>query len=174
MNNERFINKLVEVLKEIYPIDNIEEIVEKAEDQVVIIDTAPTGHTLLLLDSTQSYHREVERTKGEIPVSVQNLLPRLRDKEQTEVIIVTLPEATPVFEAERLQEDLKRAEIPSHWWMINQSLSTTATTSPMLMARAQEELQWIKKVSEISEGKFVLLPWYENESREQISLISNE
>ena len=150
------------------------EIVEKAEDQVVIIDTAPTGHTLLLLDSTQSYHREVERTKGEIPVSVQNLLPRLRDKEQTEVIIVTLPEATPVFEAERLQEDLKRAEIPSHWWMINQSLSTTATTSPMLMARAQEELQWIKKVSEISEGKFVLLPWYENESREQISLISNE
>ena len=139
-----------------------------------IIDTAPTGHTLLLLDSTQSYHREVERTKGEIPVSVQNLLPRLRDKEQTEVIIVTLPEATPVFEAERLQEDLKRAEIPSHWWMINQSLSTTATTSPMLMARAQEELQWIKKVSEISEGKFVLLPWYENESREQISLISNE
>ena len=150
------------------------EIVEKAEDQVVIIDTAPTGHTLLLLDSTQSYHREVERTKGEIPVSVQNLLPRLRDKEQTEVIIVTLPEATPVFEAERLQEDLKRAEIPSHWWMINQSLSTTATTSPMLMARAQEELQWIKKVSEISEEKFVLLPWYENESREQISLISNE
>ena len=150
------------------------EIVEKAEDQVVILDTAPTGHTLLLLDSTQSYHREVERTKGEIPVSVQNLLPRLRDKEQTEVIIVTLPEATPVFEAERLQEDLKRAEIPSHWWMINQSLSTTATTSPMLMARAQEELQWIKKVSEISEGKFVLLPWYENESREQISLISNE
>ena len=150
------------------------EIVEKAEDQVVIIDTAPTGHTLLLLDSTQSYHREVERTKGEIPVSVQNLLPRLRDKEQTEVIIVTLPEATPVFEAERLQEDLKRAEIPSHWWMINQSLSTTATTSPMLMARAQEELQWIKTVSEISEGKFVLLPWYENESREQISLISNE
>ena len=150
------------------------EIVEKAEDQVVIIDTAPTGHTLLLLDSTQSYHREVERTKGEIPVSVQNLLPRLRDKEQTEVIIVTLPEATPVFEAERLQEDLKRAEIPSHWWMINQSLSTTATTSPMLMARAQEELQWIKKVSEISEGKFVLLPWYENESREQISLISND
>ena len=98
----------------------------------------------------------------------------MRDKEQTEVIIVTLPEATPVFEAERLQEDLKRAEIPSHWWMINQSLSTTATTSPMLMARAQEELQWIKKVSEISEGKFVLLPWYENESREQISLISNE
>lgn len=150
------------------------EIVEKAEDQVVIIDTAPTGHTLLLLDSTQSYHREVERTKGEIPVSVQNLLPRLRDKEQTEVIIVTLPEATPVFEAERLQEDLKRAEIPSHWWMINQSLSTTETTSPMLMARAQEELQWVQKVSEISKGKFVILPWYENDSREQISLISNE
>ena len=148
------------------------EIVEKAEDQVVIIDTAPTGHTLLLLDSTQSYHREVERTKGEIPASVRNLLPRLRDEEQTEVIIVTLPEATPVFEAERLQNDLKRAGIPSHWWIVNQSLSTTKTTSSMLLARAQEEIQWIKKVNEISEGKFVLLPWFESESKEQIAQIS--
>ena len=148
------------------------EIVEKAEDQVVIIDTAPTGHTLLLLDSTQNYHREVERTKGEIPASVRNLLPRLRDEEQTEVIIVTLPEATPVFEAERLQNDLKRAGIPSHWWIVNQSLSTTKTTSSMLLARAQEEIQWIKKVNEISEGKFVLLPWFESESKEQIAQIS--
>ena len=148
------------------------EIVEKAEDQVVIIDTAPTGHTLLLLDSTQNYHREVERTKGEIPASVRNLLPRLRDEEQTEVIIVTLPEATPVFEAERLQNDLKRAGITSHWWIVNQSLSTTKTTSSMLLARAQEEIQWIKKVNEISEGKFVLLPWFESESKEQIAQIS--
>ena len=88
------------------------------------------------------------------------------------MIIVTLPEATPVFEAERLQNDLKRAGIPSHWWIVNQSLSTTKTTSSMLLARAQEEIQWIKKVNEISEGKFVLLPWFESESKEQIAQIS--
>lgn len=68
-----------------------------------MIDTAPTGHTLLLLDATESYHKEVQRTHGDSPASVRKLLPRLRNQQETEVVIVTLPEATPVFEAERLQ-----------------------------------------------------------------------
>jgi len=74
------------------------EIVENSDNEVVVIDTAPTGHTLLLLDSTQSYHREIERSQGDIPESVKNLLPRLRDADETEVIIVTLAETTPVYE----------------------------------------------------------------------------
>ncbi len=78
------------------------EIVEKADDQVVVIDTAPTGHTLLLLESTQSYNHEIQRTKGEIPGSVARLLPRLKSDE-TEVILVALAEATPVYEALRLE-----------------------------------------------------------------------
>ncbi len=95
------------------------EIVDKAENEVVIIDTAPTGHTLLLLDSTQSYHKEVQRTKGETPISVQRLLLRLWDEKQTKVIIVTLPEVTPVFEAQRLSDDLNRAGINNKWWVVN-------------------------------------------------------
>ena len=78
------------------------DIVEKADTEIVVIDTAPTGHTLLLLDATQSYHKEVERTQGEIKGAVANLLPRLRNPKETEVVSVTLPETTPVFEAERL------------------------------------------------------------------------
>ncbi len=140
------------------------EIVERSENQVVIIDTAPTGHTLLLLDSTQSYHREVERTKGEIPISVQRLLPRLRDEEQTEVVIVTLPEATPVFEAQRLQSDLSRAGINNKWWVVNQCLSLTDTINPMLMARAESEKVWLEKVREISKGSFAAIPWVQDSS----------
>ncbi len=135
------------------------EIVDRAESEVVVIDTAPTGHTLLLLDSTQSYNREVQRTKGETPVSVQRLLPRLRDEKQTEIIIVTLAEATPVFEAERLREDLSRAGIHNKWWVINQSLSLTDTSDAMLVARAEAEKQWIERVKEISDGNFVVIPW---------------
>lgn len=89
------------------------EIVERANDQVVVIDTAPTGHTLLLLESTQSYNHEIQRTKGEIPESVKRLLPRLKSDE-TEVLIVTLPEATPVYEALRLEDDLQRAGIAAN------------------------------------------------------------
>ena len=78
-----------------------------------MIDTAPTGHTLLLLDAAQSYHKELARSTGKVPESVKTLLPRLRNPKETSVVIVTMAEATPVLEASRLQNDLKRAEYNS-------------------------------------------------------------
>ncbi len=138
------------------------EIVNKAENEVVVIDTAPTGHTLLLLDSTLSYHKEVLRTKGEIPLSVQRLLPRLRDEKETEVVIVTLPEATPIYEAIRLQADLKRAGIKNKWWVVNQCLSLVKTTNPLLMARSDSEKSWLNEVDKISIGNFISISWLSN------------
>ncbi|MCH5242046.1 MAG: arsenical pump-driving ATPase [Muribaculaceae bacterium] len=135
------------------------DIVDKADEEIVVIDTAPTGHTLLLLDATQSYHREVERTHGDIPESVKKLLPRLRNKNETEVVIVTLAEATPVFEAERLQKDLMRAGINNKWWIINQSLSLTDTNHPFLKAKAKGERKWIDKVRKLSLNNLAIIPW---------------
>lgn len=143
--------------QEIAVFNAFAEIVSKADNEIVVIDTAPTGHTLLLLDSTQSYHKEVERTQGNITPAVQKLLPRLRNKEETEVIIVTLPEATPVFEAERLQKDLLRAGINNKWWVINSSLLLTSTHSSFLKAKAQSEIQWIDRVKAISKGNFAII-----------------
>lgn len=139
------------------------EIVDKADEEVVIIDTAPTGHTLLLLDATQSHHKEVQRTKGIIPPSVRNLLPRLRDPRQTEVVIVTLPEATPVFEAERLQADLRRAGIHTQWWVANQCFSRLETDSSILRHRATAEAGWINKVNALSAGHTATIPWVHDE-----------
>lgn len=138
------------------------EVVEKANDQVVVIDTAPTGHTLLLLESTQSYNHEIERTKGEISESVKRLLPRLKSNE-TEVLIVTLPEATPFYEASRLEDDLKRAGIAARWWVINQSLYGTNTTNPMLAAKAANEIEWLNCIDEHAHGQFALIAWSADE-----------
>lgn len=139
------------------------EVVEKSDDEIVVIDTAPTGHTLLLLDSTEAYHKEVSRSTGEVPASVKKLLPRLRNPKETGVVIVTLAEATPVLEANRLQEDLKRAEIVPTWWVINQSLYATDTTDPVLMGRAVSEKQWICKVKEDLSDQCALIPWMQEE-----------
>ena len=135
------------------------EIVDKAENEIVVIDTAPTGHTLLLLDATQSYHKEVERTQGAVTGAVANLLPRLRNPKETEVVIVTLPEATPVFEAERLQMDLQRAGINNKWWVVNACLSMTNTENTFLQAKAQNEVNWIEKVEQLSKGNAALIGW---------------
>ncbi len=148
--------------QEIAVFNAFAEIVAKADNEVIVIDTAPTGHTLLLLDATQSYHHEVERTQGNISPAVQNLLPRLRNEKETEVVIVTLPETTPVYEAQRLQQDLQRAGIKNKWWVVNSSMLLTDTQNPFLKAKAQSEIQWIEKVDEISNGNFVVVSWKEH------------
>lgn len=139
------------------------QIVEKAENEIVIIDTAPTGHTLLLLDSTQSYHKEIQRSQGDIPESVKKLLPRLRNANETEVIIVTLAETTPVYEAMRLEEDLKRAGIATKWWAINASLYRTGTTNKLLAAKASNEIEWMNKVDTHTKGNFAVIAWSADE-----------
>ena len=134
------------------------ELVEKADDEIVVIDTAPTGHTLLLLDSTLSYHQEVQRTQGQMPESVKNLLPRLRG-EETEVLIVSLAEATPFYEAYRLEEDLTRASIHTNWWIVNSSLYKANPSNKMLSAKANEEVKWINKILDHTSGKLAVIEW---------------
>lgn len=134
------------------------ELVEKADDEIVVIDTAPTGHTLLLLDSTLSYHQEVQRTRGQVPESVKNLLPRLRG-EETEVLIVSLAEATPFYEAYRLEEDLTRASIHTNWWIVNSSLYKANPSNKMLSAKANEEVKWINKILDHTSGKLTVIEW---------------
>ena len=131
----------------------------------IIFDTAPTGHTLLLLESTQSYNKEITRTQGDIPESVQKLLPKLKDDSLTEVLIITLAEATPFYEAKRLQEDLYRAGIFSKWWIINSSFYGTNSSNEILKAKSASEVQWINAVNEISNGNFSLISWTPEELR---------
>lgn len=150
------------------------DIVERSENEVVVIDTAPTGHTLLLLESTESYNKEIARSKGDIPESVKALLPKLKDENHTEVIIITLAETTPVYEAMRLQDDLNRAGIHSKWWVINSSFYATNTTNEILKVKASNEVQWINKVDEISSGNFAIVEWIPEEVRgEKLNVLIN-
>ena len=134
-------------------------VIEAHQDEVVVIDTAPTGHTLLLLDSSESYHKEISRSSGEVPVAVQHLLPTLRNPEETSVIITTLPEATPVYEAERLQQDLQRAGLTVHFWVINQSFSLIQTNDHLLKRKIISEQKWMERVDSLSNSHTVLIPW---------------
>jgi arsenite-transporting ATPase len=115
----------------------------------VIIDTAPTGHTLLLLDAAEAYHREVARSAGHVPEAVRELLPRLRDPAFARVVVVTLPEATPVHEARALQADLVRAGIQPFAWVVNQSLLPLDVTDPVLRARRAAEPRFVAEVREV-------------------------
>lgn len=135
------------------------DVVDKADSEVVVIDTAPTGHTLLLLDSTESYNQEIEKNQGNVPESAKKLLPRLKNSEETEVLIVTLAEPTPFYESKRLEEDLKRAGIYSNWWIINSSIYKTGSTNKTLEAKANSELEWINKVDKRTDGNFTIIPW---------------
>ena len=138
-------------------------LVAKGKNEYVVLDTAPTGHTLLLLDATESYHREVAKRSSDLPEEVRELLPRLREPDYTRVLIVTLPEATPVHEAAALQEDLRRAGIKPYAWIVNQSLSRSRTADPILRARAQNELRYTQEVVQDHATRTVLVPWMRDE-----------
>lgn len=134
------------------------ETVARGEDRFVVIDTAPTGHTLLLLDAAEAYHREVLRKPSGSPEAVLRLLPRLRDPEFTHVLIVTLPEATPIHEAMQLERDLARADIKPFAWVVNQSLTPLEVKDPILRARRDHEAAHLHEL--VGHAKrMVLEPW---------------
>ncbi len=133
--------------------------VDQANDRIVVLDTAPTGHTLLLLDAAQSYQREIQRTNANVPDEVSQLLARLRDPEFARVLVLTLAESTPVHEAQRLQEDLRRAAIEPYAWVINATLTGSATTHPVLRGRAAGERRQIDRVEGLASRTLFLVGW---------------
>lgn len=133
--------------------------VDQATDRIVVLDTAPTGHTLLLLDAAEGYQREIERTNARVPDAVRALSARLRDPDYARMIIVTLAESTPVHEADRLQTDLRRAGINPHGWLVNSTLSGTGTEHPTLRARAFTEQHHLARVAELSIAQTWTVPW---------------
>lgn len=139
-------------------------IVAAGRDGFVILDTAPTGHTLLLLDATEAYHRELGRQAREsVPEEVRELLPRLRDPDFTRILLVTLPEATPVHEAAALQTDLRRAKIEPFAWVVNQSFALTPTRDPLLIERSRREQPYFEEVTTGRAARAFAVPWLAEE-----------
>ncbi|HBT7841350.1 TPA: arsenite efflux transporter ATPase subunit ArsA, partial [Klebsiella pneumoniae] len=132
-------------------------VIREAGKRFVVMDTAPTGHTLLLLDATGAYHREIAKKMGSKGHFTTPMM-QLQDPDRTKVLLVTLPETTPVLEAANLQADLERAGIHPWGWIINNSLSIADTRSPLLCQRAQQELPQIEAVKNQHADRIALVP----------------
>ncbi|HHU0691025.1 arsenical pump-driving ATPase [Citrobacter sp. Marseille-Q3906] len=143
--------------EEIAVFQAFSRVIREAAKRFVVMDTAPTGHTLLLLDATGAYHREIARKMGNKRHFTTPMM-QLQDPERTKVLLVTLPETTPVLEAANLQADLVRAGIQPWGWIINNSLSVADTRSPLLCQRARQEIPQIEAVKQQHATHIALVP----------------
>ncbi len=141
--------------------------VDQAQDCIVVLDTAPTDHTLLLLDAAESYQREIKRTNAQVPDAVRKLAQRLRDPDFARVIIMTLAESTPVLEAQRLQTDLRRAGIEPYGWLVNASLLETGTNHPILRVRAAAERPHLARIRRLSTVRTWSVAWQQRPDRNE-------
>ena len=149
--------------EEIAVFQAFSRIIREAGRKFVVMDTAPTGHTLLLLDATGAYHREVTRQMGGTGVPFMTPMMQLQDTKQTKVLIVTLAETTPVLEAANLQADLRRAGIEPWAWIINNSVAAASATLPLLRQRAANELREINAVASHHAQRYSVVPLLKDE-----------
>jgi arsenite-transporting ATPase len=136
------------------------KVVSEARSAFVVLDTAPTGHSLLLMDATGAYHRQMVREfAGHTPGRMVTPLMRLQDPNYTRILLVTLPETTPVSQAQALQEDLRRAQIEPFAWVINKSILAAGTQDPLLTARLDGERAQMARISHGLALRTYVLPW---------------
>ena len=143
--------------EEIAVFQAFSRVIRESSKHFVVMDTAPTGHTLLLLDATGSYHRDIMRHKSDMPGKMVTPMMRLQDPAQTKIMLVTLPETTPVLEAAHLQNDLQRAGIEPYGWIINSSLAAAQTLQPLLQKRAQSEREQIARVRDELSSRYAVV-----------------
>ncbi|WP_136416048.1 arsenical pump-driving ATPase [Herbaspirillum sp. ST 5-3] len=144
--------------EEIAVFQAFSRVIREAGRKFVVMDTAPTGHTLLLLDATGAYHREIVRQMGNKGLHFTTPMMQLQDPKQTKILIVTLAETTPVLEAANLQDDLRRAGIEPWAWIVNNSLAYAAPRSPLLRQRAANEMQQIDAVATRHAQRWAVVP----------------
>lgn len=151
-------------IEEIAIFEAFAKTVALAKDRFVVLDTAPTGHTLLLLDASSAYHKEVLKTSNdEMSDELTSLIPRIKDKKFTKILLVALAEATPTHEAKDLQEDLKRADINPYAWLVNRSFALTKSSNNLLCQKGLNELKYINEIKSELSSRLVLSPWIADE-----------
>ena len=141
--------------EEVAVFGQFSRVISESRRQFVVVDTAPTGHTLLLLDAAGSYHREMTRQLGD-SMAIRTPLMQLQDPAQTKVVLVTLAEPTPVLEARSLQEDLERAGIHPWAWVITNSLAAARPTSTFLQRRAAAEIEQLATVRSLTDRMAII------------------
>jgi arsenite-transporting ATPase len=141
--------------EEMAAFDKFIQYIEERDYEVVVFDTAPTGHTLRLLDLPFDYAKQVEMMVGatesvEAKKTAQNrfrdIISTLRDTNRTVFSLVLYPESTPIMESYRAMLDLKEAGIETQLVIANMVLPEEVCTNSFFRNRKQMQVKYLEEI----------------------------
>lgn len=159
--------------EEMAAFDKFMEYVEADTYDLVVFDTAPTGHTLRLLELPFDYSDQVgmmfsgagngDQKESEAGNRLKRIIERMKDPEQSVFSFVLYPENTPIEEAWRAYNDLKEADIPIQFLVVNQVIDQSYCTNDFFNRRRAMQQYYLHRIRDKFRTPLALLPLLESE-----------
>jgi len=143
--------------EEMAAFDKFVRFIEGKEYDVVVFDTAPTGHTLRLLDLPFDYAKQVElmvstcdsaSVKRETQNRFREIISLLRDRDRAVFTFVLYPESTPIMESYRAMQDLKEAGIETQLVVANLVLPEEVCVNDFFRNRRRMQMKYLQVINE--------------------------
>ena len=159
--------------EEMAAFDKFMSYVESDDYDYVVFDTAPTGHTLRLLELPFDYSKQVSlmvttnekslEAKSVTQKRFEKVIARMKNPEQSIFSFVVYPESTPVIEAYRAMLDLKSAGIQTQFVVANQVLEPEYCTNEFFIKRRKMQEKYLNEIRQKFQLPVVIMSLMEKE-----------